>query len=576
MAAIINAPDTYTPKQTGENGHLEYGWSNDIREKIAQFSFQLTRTNKDQLSELEMVLGNMLIHLKYKVESTSIPERQVALGHLTILYKMIGQTRDIIDGKGEYALTYMMIYTWHSFSPVLAYYALRCMVDFGDGGKTHQYGSWKDIKYFCDYCKSKGADVTHPLIEYSIELINEQLQTDENSTKETISLAAKWVPREKSTFGWMYSALACNYFKDYIVSANNSGSYSKAVLKCKTEYRKLLSSLNKKIDTLQIKQCGKTWSQIDFTNVTSISLSKQKRAFLNKNSDNTVRSVEQDRIDCADNFASHIQKGMKGEVEIKGKRLGMEQFTKQALSLSSENQYEIDLLNMQWKDNYSQTEALGKMIAMVDVSGSMTGDPMHAAIALGIRTAEKSILGKRVLTFSACPKWCNLDGHDTFVDMVNVLSKAEWGTNTNFFLALDMILNAIVESQLQPEEVEDMVLAIFSDMQVDAACGGLNYISMYESIREKYRETGIRIHGKPFTPPHILLWNLRSGGGFPTLSTEKNVSMMSGFSPALLNLFCEQGIRALQSCTPWSLLVKSLENKRYDMMGYKISEVITI
>jgi uncharacterized protein with von Willebrand factor type A (vWA) domain len=36
------------------------------------------------------------------------------------------------------------------------------------------------------------------------------------------------------------------------------------------------------------------------------------------------------------------------------------------------------------------------MIAMVDVSGSMEGDPMNAAIALGIRTAEKSLLGKRV------------------------------------------------------------------------------------------------------------------------------------------------------------------------------------
>ena len=55
------------------------------------------------------------------------------------------------------------------------------------------------------------------------------------------------------------------------------------------------------------------------------------------------------------------------------------------------------------------------MIAMVDVSGSMDGDPLHAAIALGIRVAEKSILGKRVLTFSALPTWVNLDGYDSFV-----------------------------------------------------------------------------------------------------------------------------------------------------------------
>jgi hypothetical protein len=46
--------------------------------------------------------------------------------------------------------------------------------------------------------------------------------------------------------------------------------------------------------------------------------------------------------------------------------------------------------------------------------------------------------------------------------------------------------------------------------------------------------------------------------------------MMSGFSPALLNLFCEQGIDALQSCTPWSLLERSLENERYKIMEDKL------
>jgi hypothetical protein len=441
----------------------------------------------------------------------------------------------------------------------------------------HQYGSWKDIKYFCEYCKSKGATITHPLIQCSIQLINEQLRKDSSLESKSISLASRWVPREKSTFGWIYTALACDYFSCYLETANSSVSYEKAVLKCKTDYRKLISTLNKMIDTLQIKQCGKSWSEIDFTKVTSISLSKQKKAFLNKKSDNSVRSTEQDRIVCAEHFAEHIQKGVKGEVEIKGKRIGMEDFTRQALELihsNDEDQDQMDLLNMQWKDNSTQTGALGKMIAMVDVSGSMSGDPMNAAIALGIRTAEKSVLGKRVLTFSSSPKWCNLDGRDTFVDMVRVLSKAEWGMNTNFAAALDMILNAIVETNLQPEEVEDMVLAIFSDMQMDEA--DRTSMALYETIAEKYSSTGIRLHGKPFKPPHILFWNLRSTSGFPTLSTQKNVSMMSGFSPALLNLFCNQGIEALQSCSPWSLFVQSLENERYKMMGDKIEEVVTI
>ena len=50
MAALINALDNYTPLQFGENGHSEYGWSNNIREKILQLSFQLVRTKKDKIT----------------------------------------------------------------------------------------------------------------------------------------------------------------------------------------------------------------------------------------------------------------------------------------------------------------------------------------------------------------------------------------------------------------------------------------------------------------------------------------------------------------------------------------------
>jgi hypothetical protein len=46
--------------------------------------------------------------------------------------------------------------------------------------------------------------------------------------------------------------------------------------------------------------------------------------------------------------------------------------------------------------------------------------------------------------------------------------------------------------------------------------------------------------------------------------------MMSGFSPALLNIFCEEGLEALQSCSPWSLFIKSLDNERYNILDQHI------
>lgn len=579
MAALVNALDNYTPTQYGENGHLEYGWSNSIQERIVQFSFQVTRTNEERIHYLEQTLSNIIRDLQHILTTGSLPEKQVARGYLSVLYRMIGHTRDIIDGKGEYKLAYMMIYTWHKFFPKLALFALRCFVDLGD--KTiHQYGSWKDLKYFCQYCKDKGDTIDSELIQYSVELINSQLEKDCSNylSKNTdVSLAAKWVPREKSSFGWLYESLATNYFKIFLETARTEDQMKKAILKCKTEYRKMISSLNRYIDTLQIKQCQQAWSSIDFNKVTSISLSKQKKAFLNIKKNGEVRHPENDdRIMCAANFTNHIQKAVKGEVEMKGKRIGMADFTKQAIELlRSPNQSEIELLNSQWRDNSTQTGALGKMIAMADVSGSMNGDPLHVAIALGIRIAEKSMVGNRVLTFSAKPSWVNLQSCPDFISKVGRLKDAEWGMNTNFHAALDMILDVIVENKMEPEDVQDMVLVVLSDMQMDAG-DSCNKSTLYKAMEQKYAEAGMRVHGHPYKPPHILFWNLRSTNGFPTLSNQRNTSMMSGFSPALLNVFCDQGIEALQSCTPWSLLNTSLQNDRYKIMERKFEEVILI
>jgi hypothetical protein len=171
MAAL----DNNTPYQIGEKGHIEYGWSNNVQEKILQLFFQLTRSDEDGVKRLKVVLVYILNILKRELKSSSLSERQVAKGYLNILYTMIGQTRDIIHGKGEYTLTYMMIHTWYDFFPELSLFALTCLIDSGDKN-IHQYGSWKDIKYFCKFCKTYGSSIDHPLIQESIRLTNEQLR----------------------------------------------------------------------------------------------------------------------------------------------------------------------------------------------------------------------------------------------------------------------------------------------------------------------------------------------------------------------------------------------------------------
>lgn len=565
MSLFISALDNFTPSQIGENGSGEYTWSNSIRERIIQLSFQLTRTS--DCSNLSTHTHKLLDELYNSYKTTTL-SREEYIEYMSLLYRMIAHTRDIIDGKGEYNLSYMLLEVWHSHYPELAKFAFHLFVLPPQGVTCdfHPYGSWKDIKYL--YKRNK----TSPLVQYGSQLLLNQLRQD--SSSDNPSLAAKWVPREKSQFGQLFTELAVNYFSNYLASAKTEEAKKKAIIKAKMDFRKLISSLNKKLDTVQIKQCSLNWADIDPAKQTSITMHKQKKAFLNLKKNGSQRYDLDDRVECANKFKEFAEKAVKGKVEVKGKRIGLNDFTKEALELISHRQQNSDeaaLLNAQWLDNSKQTGALGKMIAMVDVSGSMDGDPMYAAIALGIRVAEKSILGKRVMTFSASPTWVNLDGNDNFVDMVDIVSRANWGMNTNFAAALKMILDAIIVNKLKPEDVEDMVLAIFSDMQIDEADEHKS-LSLIDYIESQYAEAGMRLWGKSFKVPHILFWNLRSTSGFPTLSTQKNTSMMSGFSPALLNLFCEEGLQAVQSCTPWTLFVKSLENKRYKVLDQYIRE----
>ena len=566
MSALVTALDNFTfSTQIGENGHIENTWSTNIREGIVQLSFQLTRTiNESQLNVLKQKFTSLIRNIQTQYLSKQI-SRAIYEEFIITLYKLIGHTRDIIDGKGEYTLAYMLLLVWFEYFPITAKAMLSYFVQHADD--EHPYGSWKDIKYFADICYASNKQ--HPLIAYCVELLNTQLHKDSTDTK--ISLVSKWIPREKSKFGWLFTELAKDYYKMYLPQNydERNNKHCKALLKCKTHYRQLISILNKRLDTTQIKQCANTWATIEPNKQTSITMKRQSKAFLNLTKKGETKSTLKDRTDCATHFKEYIAKAVDGKVDIKGKRVGLNEFVKDAMD--SYTPVEKDLLNAQWKNNATQTNTLQKMIAMVDTSGSMVGEPLYSAIGLGIRVAEKSLIGKRIMTFSSSPTWVNLENVDNFVDMVKVVQKADWGTNTNFYAALELILNIIVKIKMPAEDVEGMTLAIFSDMQIDVA-DKTNIDDMYTYISKLYAIAGIKVNGIPYKPPHILFWNLKSTTGFPVMTTQKNTSMMSGFSPALLNNFCENGMMSIQ--TPWDMFMQSLSSKRYDCIQEYMKEYL--
>ena len=233
----------------------------------------------------------------------------------------------------------------------------------------------------------------------------------------------------------------------------NRKQIKSARVKQKIHLTKMLVGLSKATDTAQIKFCDPkgAWSELKFNNITSITLRKQKQAILNKNKKGEQRSDKEDRIVCANNYKAHLDQALSGDknAKVHGKRCNVGELVKDALDKTANSNKSIyNTVNLQWESNKANNKGLeGKpIITMCDTSGSMECDealPLYNAMGLSLRVSElcHPAFQNRIMTFSAVPTWVCFNDDETFVDKVKILRRANWGCNTNFYCALDNILN---------------------------------------------------------------------------------------------------------------------------------------
>ena len=564
MSSFVEAIDhlsTAPLRQYGENNHSEYAWSEQQKDKIVQLYYQINRCSELESKKLASIMHSLLNDSKNDVDMTDI------------LLRLIVFTRDLIDGKGERRISFDFVYELAKIYPEQAQKAIQYFVkDIPDknNGTVHQYGSWRDLKLlWSDYdWKAIGVDSS-----FILKMWNEQLRDEDHSK---LSLAAKWVPREKSKYKRMFYALAEDYYEDYLLTPKTSDKLRMAKNKAYTNYRKMISKMNVLLDTVQIKQCGQSYSNINYKHVTSITMTKQKNAFLNTDKNGKERSKKEDRIQGAVNLKKYISDKVERGETIQGKRVSIFDFVKDAMfynvySNNVEVESHKDIINSQWEDAGKLLSNLDNYVAMVDTSGSMQEDnniPHYNAIGLGCRIAEKSKLGRRVLTFNSQPSWVNLDNDKTLCDMVKTIASSDSkGFGTNFTAALNLILDSVVKARLTNDVVKNIVLVILSDMQIEEQHNEKMSESMFSLIRDKYAEAGRLVHGIPYDIPNIMFWNLRTTSGFPVMTTQMGASMMSGSNPAIINSFCSSGLSELRTLTPWDNMLTLLNSDRYNIFS---------
>lgn len=468
--------------------------------------------------------------------------------YISELFVQSFQVRNCRGGKGEKNLSYEIILRLYDFFPLTVESVVHLYKD---------YGYWKDL---INLLVSANINNKELLVNKIIQIYSQQLKEDKikmDNGEKTISLAAKWAPREKHHLSKKYKSL----FNQLLLVTFPEIDHNKRF----KEYRQLISSLNTFLHTTEISMCNGTWSQINYSHVPSLNLKKWRKAHLNELLKEmlTFEQMEtgnrypdnEDRVNARKNLLATIRDPKKS---ITGKQLMPHELINIFLyRFNNISESEKELLQAQWETLKTTVISKGrKAIPLSDVSGSMNGIPMEVSIALGILLSEVThdAFKDRIITFHENPSWVNLSDCTTLEEKVHKLSKAPWGGSTNLEKVFELILSIVDKNKLASEDIPDLV--IFSDMQFDTAVNsrGSNNTHL-QSIKNEFKIRGLEC-------PRIVFWNLRAATGYPATQDSENIVMLSGFSQSLLKFVLENEIVA--EPTPLETYLAIINDKQYD------------
>ncbi|KAG7583286.1 Uncharacterized conserved protein UCP015417 vWA [Arabidopsis suecica] len=365
-----------------------------------------------------------------------------------------------------------------------------------------------------------------------------------------ISLAAKWCPSLDSSFD--KATLLCESIARKIFPKESFPEYE-GVEEAHYAYRvrdrlrkQVLVPLRRTLQLAEVYMGARAWRSLPYNRVPSVAMASYKEIFLYRD---------------AERFQQYLNDAKTGKTKIAAGAVLPHEIIK---NLDGGDGGQV--AELQWKrmvDDLKEKGSLTNCMAICDVSGSMSGEPMEVSVALGLLVSELSEepwKGK-LITFSKDPQLHLVKGDD-LRSKTEFVRNMQWDMNTDFQKVFDLILEVAVEAKLKPEEMIK-TLFVFSDMEFDQASYPSNgwdtpsysedddeedvdeedddeeddaWQTDYEVIVRKYREKG---YGEAV--PEIVFWNLRASRSTPVLGNKKGVALLSGFSKNLIKVFLKHG-----------------------------------
>ena len=545
---VANAMDfqTSTFNKTSK-GASQYSFSGasstdviqNIKEKMVVLNTSLVRGAKSTTTDIGVQFEPIAQHVSaciHAINRLPVTERAEWFKKLITIpvYK-----RDIRGtyGCGERKLSYW-VFT-QLFNEGFEQTVLEIMTDLPN------FGSWLDLNKIYEeaYSNRRDSDASKRFFEtisshfvamwvnqlhldnFTFSKLNQKELTKYEREDSTISLCAKWVPKESSSL-----ARRTGIHK---VIANELFSTGSGFNKLK-QYRKLVAPLNSEINTTEKLMTSKQFDQIKFRLVPGRCLNKFHRCWLDEDKSGSRRHEgDPARDTCRLHYQKFLEDVAAGKTSAKGKSMFVHEIAREIRSMVSDGCYfsydqgsdplqswktanpeRYTLLNAQFNDHYVEivkimTEngaSFEDTVFQADVSGSMTGDPLDVAMAVSIigATATKGPFHNRVLTFETSSRWVKLEypksvdeyssfagsnNHDytstgvtkfpigvkfdsskvgkelDWIEKIYVILCSGWGGSTNMLSALDQIV-AIAEQYGVPLPKRAITI---TDMQWDSA-----------------------------------------------------------------------------------------------------------
>lgn len=441
--------------------------------------------------------------------STLIPLfKECFLSDETLSIAILLHLRDARNGKGEKDLSYALLIWLRKYFPRYYISNLEEMINMGYYKDLVKIAGIVYVKSLPFLYEENGKE---EILE--IQILAELLSRDIDVLREKntrLTLVGKWVPSEKTFFDSRENGRLAHRLAHSLAKIRGYDDEENHTILCR--YRKSVSDIRKRLKIVEAKMSQKDWDSIEYDQVPGKAHLRYRDAFL--------RHSQQ-------RYEEYLDQVRSGEKSIHTNTLQPHEIVGNVMKDSSPDATLEEMWN-DMIDNYTDSinNPFEDTLAIVDVSGSMTGTPMEVSIALGlfVATLTTGKWKRKCITFSQKPQLFTIKGKDLF-SKVKSLKGMDWGANTDLIKVFELLIEKYNEGY-HPLKT----LFIFTDMQFDNACH-VKIKSIYTLIQEMFEDFN-------YPSPNIIFWNLRGGNSsFPTMIEHKNVALLSGFSPTLLKEF---------------------------------------